>query len=225
MSVWRQNHFLLRSRMYFLKITITLFLAPATDWPSPVAVFREWLWHETEWDSGWVWGTIRGDCVLCCHKMSYSLYHFHMVSVICWAPFSLFPFSLCLFINTRSRLRRSSLGQSPGLRMGETIKTQISSCFISVSQRTLVSFGGRSMCLYSRRAWGCIIVVIVLESHRSANGRSTENHKYNWPQLASCCCPGRVYHIFIHTVILVEEKIAARGMLPIVLQRNALTVK
>lgn len=33
-----------------MKITITLFLAPATDWPSPIAVFPERLWQETEWD-------------------------------------------------------------------------------------------------------------------------------------------------------------------------------
>lgn len=49
---------------------------------------------------------------------------------------------------------------------------------------------GRRTCLYSRHAWRCIIATIVLGLHWSANSLSTEEHKFNWPQLASYCAGG-----------------------------------
>lgn len=57
-------------------------------------------------------------------------------------------------------------------------------------------FWGRSTCLYSRHAWGCIIVAIVLGLRWSANSLSTEERKINWPQLANCR-PGRVCLLYV----------------------------
>lgn len=180
MSVWRQNHFLFRSRMYFLKIVITLFLALATDWPSPIAVFRERLGLREGVRDFWVGG---GSYVVArwVAPVPYGLSHL-------FGSFLAFLFTLCLFINTWSRSQCSGLGQSLGLRMGETTKTQITSCFISVSLRRLVF-------LYSRDAWGCIIVTIVEGLCWSASSLSAEEHKFNWSQVANCRL-GRVFLLY-----------------------------
>lgn len=97
-----------------------------------------------------------------------TLHQNHMVSVICWAHFSFFPFSHCLFINTYMRPFVSFwLWQSTRLRMGESTEMQISSCFILASQRRLVCSEGEVYWTYYAAHNGGHCFRVMLMSQKS----------------------------------------------------------
>lgn len=148
--------------MYFMKITITLFLAPATDWPSPIAVFPERLWQETEWDFVFVcvyvcFGGLVCVCIACYVVTRWVTLHPH---IWFWSSVGLTspPFSsLCLFFFYKYTNPLCDIWPRPetevenwGKQTPRHAKTQNWFAFnffsMAASVQRLVGFCGRSGC-------------------------------------------------------------------------------
>lgn len=146
--------------------------------------------------------------MLYCHKMSYSPpepYGFsHLLG-----SFLSFPFSLCLFINTSSRLQCSGLGQSMRLRMGETTKTQISLCFIPVSLRRSVCSGPEvcdcTVCLRMHNCGNCFRVKLVNKQSLSSTVQVYLTSNGQLLSFVSCGSTKVIQRL--HQVIWMEEKL------------------